>query len=182
MTAWAPVVLGCWHLECNIFLSGLVPGLSPWLPSLIVVRQAFLLTLRYTIVFLFTLWPQKLCTDEPALVTGLWGCWKFWAEIPAKPNNCISWGGVNRGRAECSWALASMELSLNSPPEALCKKAFISKYETALSVLLVGCWGCEIPSGHSKAHLTATPKLYSLFPQMISQSSEKVVEDNQHSG
>lgn len=63
---------------------------------------------------------------------------------------------TSKGRAECSWALASMELSLNSPPEAPCRRHSLVNIKQRFPY----CKGVRPPSGHTKAHLTATLKLY----------------------
>lgn len=82
-------------------------------------------------------------------------------------SNCISWGGVNKQRQSGALLGSSFYGTFSQqPPWSSTRKVFISKYRTAFSLLLVGSWGYETllpPTGHSGAHLTATPKSYTHF-------------------
>lgn len=59
-------------------------------------------------------------------------------------SNCISWGGVNKQRQSRAVLGSSFYGTFSQrPPWSSMRKVFISKYQTAFSLLLVGSWGYE---------------------------------------
>ena len=74
-------------------------------------------------VLFFSCYLINCDVDEPARVTALWDAGN--SEQKSQPCRIIASLGevlTSRGRTECSWASASMELPPNSPPEAPCRR------------------------------------------------------------